>query len=43
MNKALSLLANVSLLSAKKSANSLCGFILHEPKMPESAKKLIKK
>lgn len=42
MNSLLSLLANVSLLSAKFTANAACGIIFYEPKMPDSVKKLIK-
>lgn len=42
MKLVLSLLANFSLFSASFSANSHCGFLLYEPKMPDSVKKLIK-
>lgn len=38
----LSLLANVSYKSASISANSTCGFLLYEPEMPSTVKKLIK-
>lgn len=41
MTLALSFLAKLSYFSAKFSAKSHCGFLLYEPEMPDSVKKMM--
>ena len=40
--KANELLAKMALAVTKTQANSACGFVMHQPKLPEKAKKLRK-
>jgi cyclic lactone autoinducer peptide len=40
--KANQLLAKIALTVTKASANSTCPYFLHQPKLPEAAKKLRK-
>lgn len=43
MNFILSIISNLSLLSASFSANAGCAWIFHEQKMPENIDKILKR
>ncbi len=40
--KANEILAKIALTVTKIQVNSACGFVMHQPKLPENAKKLRK-